>query len=92
MATNGLICPGNSFPVIDKGERTYSVQHSCEIHHVTLEIPDWLILRSNPKVGEEVGINVYLTLAARERRKQRRDTEDTRTANIGSRRRRRQKR
>ncbi len=69
MANTRVACPGIVFLVVEVNEQAYIIQHSCEMHHWTLEIPSPVILGSKPKVGEEVGVNVHLTLASKERRR-----------------------
>jgi hypothetical protein len=63
-----------TFLVIEINEgrdREYILNHSCEIHCWTLSLPCPVMRGTKPQVGEEVGINAYLTLTAKEKRQMR---------------------
>jgi hypothetical protein len=66
-----VVCPSASaYVVLEVTERGYVVEHSCDFgHYWKLELPYEVGHGPKPKVGEEVGVSMWLTLAAKEKRR-----------------------
>lgn len=75
MKGGRVVCPSASAYVVlevldtDPRDKQYVVEHRCEIHYWKLTLPAAVVRGPWPKPGEEVCVNIYLTLAAKEKRR-----------------------
>ena len=75
MQNGRVVCKSASAYVVlevlddDPRDTYYVVGHTCEIHNWKLTLPSAIVRGPWPKPGEEVCVNIYLTLAAKEKRR-----------------------